>query len=40
LCAGWVVFFQRDWTLGFALGLAIPAVGGILYARLLNKNDG
>lgn len=37
VCAGWVVFFQRDWTLGFALGLAIPAVGGMLYARLLNK---
>jgi hypothetical protein len=38
LCAAWVVFFQRSWTLGFALGLAIPAAAGMLYARLLNKD--
>lgn len=34
LCAAWVVFFERGWTVGFALGLAIPALGGLLYARV------
>ena len=26
-----VIFAKRQWTLGFALGLAVPALGGILY---------
>jgi|GEM_PF-1260778 len=26
-----VIFAKREWTLGFALGLAVPALGGILY---------
>jgi hypothetical protein len=35
LCAFYVVMFERAWTLGFALGLAIPALGGLVYARLV-----
>ena len=28
----YVVFAHRAWTLGFALGVAVPAAGGVLYA--------
>jgi hypothetical protein len=34
--ATWVVFFRSTWSVGFGLGLAVPALGGILYA-LQNK---
>ena len=27
-----VIFAHREWTLGFAVGLTVPALGGILYA--------
>jgi hypothetical protein len=37
MCAAYVVFFERAWTLGFALGLAIPAVGGMIYARVMRR---
>ncbi len=37
VCAAWVVFFARTWTLGFALGLAVPALGGLWYARTLSR---
>lgn len=36
-CCAYVVWFERTWALGFALGLAIPAVGGMLYARLVKR---
>lgn len=28
----WIVLFHRAWSVGFGLGLAVPALGGILYA--------
>ncbi len=28
----YVIFAHREWTLGFAVGLTVPALGGILYA--------
>jgi hypothetical protein len=31
--AFWVIFWHRAWTLGFALGLATPALSGLVYAR-------
>jgi hypothetical protein len=37
VCCAYVVFYERSWTLGFALGLSIPAVGGMLYARLVSR---
>lgn len=30
--AMWIVMFQQAWTVGFGLGLAVPAVGGLVYA--------
>lgn len=33
----WVVVAHREWSLGFALGLATPALAGILYGRTLEK---
>lgn len=38
LCAFVVVLARREWTLGFALGLATPAVAGILYGRSLDED--
>jgi len=34
-----VIFAKREWTLGFALGLALPALSGILHG-VMNKRDG
>lgn len=28
----WIVLVKRDWSVGFGLGLAVPALGGIVYA--------
>lgn len=28
----WVVLFRQQWSVGFGLGLAVPALGGIVYA--------
>lgn len=33
----WVILARREWSLGFALGLATPALAGILYSRTLEK---
>jgi hypothetical protein len=33
----WVILVRREWTLGFALGLATPALAGILYGRSLER---
>ncbi len=33
----WVILARREWSLGFALGLATPALAGILYGRSLDK---
>lgn len=33
----WVVLAHREWSLGFAVGLATPALAGILYGRTLEK---
>ena len=33
----WVVVAHREWSLGFALGLATPALAGILYGRTLER---
>ena len=35
----YVIFAKREWTLGFALGLAVPALGGILYGVTTPKTD-
>jgi hypothetical protein len=35
----YVIFAKREWTLGFALGLAVPALGGILYGVTAPKRD-
>lgn len=32
----WIILSHPEWSLGFGLGLAVPALGGILYA-LQNK---
>jgi hypothetical protein len=39
LCA-WVLAARRGWTVGFALGLSLPALGGLLYARRLVRRRG
>lgn len=39
LFALFVVMARREWTLGFALGLATPAVAGVLYGRSLDDAD-
>jgi hypothetical protein len=28
----YVIFAKREWTIGFAVGLTVPAIGGILHA--------
>ncbi len=28
----WIVLVRREWSVGFGLGLAVPALGGIVYA--------
>ncbi len=33
----WVILTRREWSLGFALGLATPALAGIIYGRSLEK---
>lgn len=33
----WVVLSRREWSLGFALGLATPALAGVIYGRSLEK---
>jgi hypothetical protein len=38
LCV-FIVVAKREWTFGFALGLATPAIAGILYGRTLRKNE-
>ncbi len=35
----YVIFAKREWTLGFALGLAVPALGGILYGVTTPKSE-
>lgn len=32
-----VVLFHREWTLGYALGLTMPAAAGLVYARSLPR---
>lgn len=34
----YVVLAHRGWTIGFALGLATPALAGLLYARRLSTH--
>lgn len=33
----WVVVPRREWSVGFAIGLATPALAGILYGRSLEQ---
>ncbi len=33
----WVVLARREWSIGFAIGLATPALAGILYGRTLDR---
>lgn len=33
----WLVLTRREWSVGFAVGLATPALAGILYGRSLEK---
>ncbi|MBI1949014.1 MAG: hypothetical protein HYS27_25220 [Deltaproteobacteria bacterium] len=33
----WVVMTHREWSVGFAIGLATPALAGILYGRSLEQ---
>ena len=32
-----VVFFHREWVLGFAFGLAMPAAAGLVYGQTLKR---
>ncbi|MDP2343244.1 MAG: hypothetical protein Q8O67_19960 [Deltaproteobacteria bacterium] len=35
----YVLAAHREWTMGFALGLAIPALGGILFGLQKNREE-
>jgi hypothetical protein len=36
----YILVAHREWTVGFALGLSIPALGGILFAVQKNREEG
>ena len=35
----YILTVHREWTIGFALGLSIPALGGIVYAVQKNREE-
>ena len=37
--AFWLVRTHTEWLLGWGLGLALPAVAGLVYARLMPKDE-
>jgi hypothetical protein len=39
LVAFYVVFYRRAWTVGFGLGLAVPALGGVLHGMWMTRNQ-